>query len=369
VVDAPGTTARDAALMQRALALAARARGHTSPNPLVGAVVVDGTGVIVGDGYHRRAGTPHAEVHALDAAGDRARGATLYCTLEPCCHVGRTGPCVERIVAAGITRVVAAVTDPNPLVAGQGFAYLRGRGVEVVDGVEAAAARALNAPFFTWMRHGRPFVIAKAGTSLDGRIAARPGERTPITGPRAWRLVHRLRAEVDAIGVGSGTLLCDDPLLTARDVYRARPLVRVVFDRSLKTPPDARIFTTLKAGPVIVLTGERAVAAAPDRASRLEAAGARLVPSPGDSLEGALGSLGTAGVQSLLLEGGASLHAAAWDAGMIDRVLLLVAPRVLGPEGVPAFAGRPVATAALHDVRVEPCGDDVLIQGDVHRID
>jgi diaminohydroxyphosphoribosylaminopyrimidine deaminase / 5-amino-6-(5-phosphoribosylamino)uracil reductase len=240
--------------MRRALALAARARGHTSPNPLVGAVVVDEDGVIVGDGYHRRAGAPHAEVYALEAAGVRAAGATLYCTLEPCCHVGRTGPCVERIVAAGITRVVAAVTDPNPLVAGKGFGYLRNRGIEVIEGVEQVAARALNAPFFTWIRHRRPFVIAKAGTSLDGRIAARPGERTPITGPQSWRLVHRLRAEVDAIGVGSGTLLCDDPLLTARDVYRARPLVRVVFDRSLRTRPAARLFTTLDDGPVIILT-------------------------------------------------------------------------------------------------------------------
>jgi diaminohydroxyphosphoribosylaminopyrimidine deaminase / 5-amino-6-(5-phosphoribosylamino)uracil reductase len=234
-------------------------------------------GVIVGDGYHRRAGTPHAEVHALDAAGERARGATLYCTLEPCCHVGRTGPCVERIVAAGITRVVAAVTDPNPLVAGQGFAYLRGRGIEVVDR-RRGGRRA---------RPQRPVLhVDPARATVRHRQGGHQPRRADCRAPRgadadhrstAWRLVHRLRAEVDAIGVGSGTLLCDDPLLTARDVYRARPLVRVVFDRSLKTPPDARIFTTLDAGPVIVLTNERAVAAAPDRASRLEAAGARLV--------------------------------------------------------------------------------------------
>jgi diaminohydroxyphosphoribosylaminopyrimidine deaminase / 5-amino-6-(5-phosphoribosylamino)uracil reductase len=355
--------------MRRALRLAERARGHTGPNPMVGAVVVDDDGVIVGDGYHRRAGTPHAEAHALAAAGDRARGATLYCTLEPCCHVGRTGPCVERVVAAGIRRVVAAVGDPNPLVAGKGFAYLRAHGVEVTEGVEADAARMLNAPFFTWMRRRRPFVIAKAGTSLDGWIAAAPGERTAITGPQSWRFVHRLRAEVDAIAVGSGTLLCDDPLLTARDVYRERPLTRVVFDRRLRTPVSARLLSTRPAGPVIILTTGAAVAADPGRAELLEIAGARVVALPDLTVAAGLAWLGVAEVQSLLLEGGATLHGAAWDAGMIDRVLLLVAPTALGPRGVPVFAGRVPAAFTLHDRRVEPCGDDVLIQGDVHRID
>jgi diaminohydroxyphosphoribosylaminopyrimidine deaminase / 5-amino-6-(5-phosphoribosylamino)uracil reductase len=369
VVADPRATETDRAFVRRALRLAERARGATTPNPLVGAVVVNGEGVIVGDGYHRKAGTPHAEVHALTAAGARARGATLYCTLEPCCHVGRTGPCVERIVAAGIRRVVGAVTDPNPLVAGKGYAFLRANGLEVVEPVEETAARALNAPFFTWIRHRRPFVIAKAGTSLDGRIAAGVGERTAITGPEAWRLVHRLRAEVDAIGIGSSTLLCDDPVLTARDVYRERPLVRVVFDRRLRTPPEARLLTTRSLGPVIIMTTEAAAAAARGRTAALEAAGAQVVRLPEASVPLALGWLAAAEVQSLLLEGGGMLHAAAWDAGMIDQVLLLVAPRVLGPDGVPLFGGRVPATVALHDRRVEPCGRDVLIQGNVHRVD
>lgn len=358
-----------AGYMRRALRLAERGRGSTSPNPMVGAVVVTDDGVIVGDGHHQRAGTPHAEVHALAAAGDRARGATLYCTLEPCCHTGRTGPCVDRIVAAGVRRVVSAVTDPNPLVSGKGLAFLRTHGLEVVEGVEAEASRTLNAAFFTWIRAGRPFVVAKAGVSLDGRIAARPGERTMITGPQAWRLTHRLRAEVDAIGVGSGTILADDPLLTAREVYRHRPLLRVILDRRLRTPPDARIFTTLDAGPVIILTTDAAVLRAPRVAAALATAGARIDAPPGDTVADAMRWLGAAGVQSLLLEGGAGLHAAAWEADMIDRVLLLVAPVPLGPAGVPLFAGRPLTTSALRNRRVEPCGEDVLIQGDVHRTD
>lgn len=359
----------DLEIMRRALRLAERGRGHTSPNPMVGAIVVDDTGAIAGDGYHHRAGTPHAEVHALDAAGARARGATLFCTLEPCCHTGRTGPCVERIAAAGIRRVVAATIDPNPLGAGRGFAWLRARGIDVEVGLAGPDAAQLNAPFFTLMRTGRPFVIAKAGVSLDGRIAARAGVRTAITGPASWRAVHRLRAEVDAIGVGAGTILTDDPLLTARDVYRDRPLVRAIFDRRLRTPPDARVFTTLSQGPVVILTTTEGVEAAQDRARALAAAGAQIEAQSDRGLGAALGRLGARGLTSLLLEGGAALHTAAWDAGMIDRVLLFVAPATLGEEGVPLFADRPLDLSRFTRCRVEPVGDDVRIEADVHRAD
>ena len=217
--------------MDRALQLAERGRGRTSPNPLVGAVVVSRDGLIVGQGYHRRVGEAHAETIALDEAGDRARGATLYCTLEPCCHLGRTGPCVERIVDAGVTRVVAAVEDPNPLVHGKGFEYLRTHGVAVDVGLGADAARRLNQPFFTVMREHRPFVILKAAVSADGFIAEAPGRRTTLSSPDADRHAHRYRAEVDAIAVGAGTILVDDPTLTARGAFRERPLTRVVFDR------------------------------------------------------------------------------------------------------------------------------------------
>jgi diaminohydroxyphosphoribosylaminopyrimidine deaminase / 5-amino-6-(5-phosphoribosylamino)uracil reductase len=361
--------ARDRALLQRAFHLAERGRGRTSPNPVVGAVVAAIDGTIVGDGYHRQAGTPHAEVHALDAAGERARGAVLYCTLEPCSHTGRTGPCVERIVAAGINRVVAAATDPNPLVAGGGFAYLRAHGVKVEADVARPQAVRQNAPFFTFMRNGRPLVLFKAAVSLDGYITAAPGTPTRISGAEAHRETQRLRAEMDAVAVGAGTLLSDDPLLTVRDVYRDRPFTRVVFDRRLRTPPSARVFGTRAAGPIVLMTTESCMKSNRLAAEALRAAGAQIEAVEGPSIELALRRLGTLGITSLLLEGGAALGAAAWDAGMIDRVRLYVAPVTLGAGGVPLLAGRPLMTGALHDRRVEPCGEDVLIEGDVYRID
>ena len=260
--------------MDRALALASRGRGRTSPNPMVGAVVVSADGVVVGEGFHARAGGDHAETRALAAAGSSAGGATLYCTLEPCCHHGRTSPCAPRIVAAGVTRVVAAMVDPDPRVRGGGLAYLRGRDVRVDVGVRQAAAEQLNEAFVVWVARGRPFVTMKIATSLDGRIAARPGTRTALTAEPAARAVHEQRAVVDAVGIGSTTLLVDDPLLTARGVVRHAPLTRVVFDRRLRTPPSARIFGTLSTGPVVIVTTERAAAARPDDVSRLAAAGA-----------------------------------------------------------------------------------------------
>jgi diaminohydroxyphosphoribosylaminopyrimidine deaminase/5-amino-6-(5-phosphoribosylamino)uracil reductase len=358
----------DLALMERALSLAERGRGRTAPNPMVGAVVVDRDGVIVGDGYHERAGLAHAEVRALDRAGGRATGATLYCTLEPCCHTGRTGPCVERIAAAGIRHVVAATVDPNPLVNGAGAAWLREHGIEVTLGVGERAAARQNAAFFTRVREHRPFVIAKAAVSLDGYVAARSGARTEISGPAARRAVQRLRAEVDAIGIGSGTLLVDDPILTVRDVYRARPLTRVVFDRQLRTSSSARLFTTLDHGPVIVVTSEEACRHAPARVQTLREAGAQVEVAGSGAFGEAMRRLADLGVCSLLLEGGGTLHAAAWDARMIDRVVLYIAPVALGGEGVPLFGGRSFSVRDLQHCRVEPCGDDILIEGDVQRI-
>ncbi|MCC7415999.1 MAG: bifunctional diaminohydroxyphosphoribosylaminopyrimidine deaminase/5-amino-6-(5-phosphoribosylamino)uracil reductase RibD [Acidobacteria bacterium] len=350
--------------MDRALFLAARGRGRTSPNPLVGAVVVAPDGVVVGQGAHERAGGPHAEVRALDAAGGRACGATLYCTLEPCCHVGRTGPCVERIVDAGIAKVVAAVEDPNPLVSGRGFRYLRSRGVAVEVGLGAAAASAINQPFFTLVRAGRPFVTLKAATSLDGCIAARAGVRTSLTSAEADRHAQRARAGVDAIGIGSGTVLADDPLLTVRGAYREQPLTRVIFDRRLRTPPAARVLSTAAAGPVIIITCAGAASARARRA--LEAAGARVEVAADASLGAALRLLGASGIGSLLLEGGAVLHAAAWDEGLVDYVRLYVTPRTLGPGGVRLFDGRRFRSGRLLNLRVEPVGVDALIEGYVH---
>ena len=274
----------DAQFMRKAIALAERGRGRTSPNPMVGALVVDDDGVIVGRGAHDVAGGPHAEVIALADAGARARGATLYCTLEPCAHTGRTGPCAALVARAGIRRAVVAIEDPNPLVHGRGLAYLRERGITVTAGVERDAAARQNAVFLTNMRLGRPHVIVKAAVSVDGRIAAAPGVRTALTGPAANRRVQRQRAEVDAIAIGSGTVLADDPLLTARGASRGRPLTRVIFDRRLQTPPAARVLSTLDAGPVIIVSAERACAGATDRVQRLETAGALILAPPTDDM-------------------------------------------------------------------------------------
>jgi len=356
----------DADYMDRALLLAARGRGQTSPNPMVGAVIVSPDGIIVGHGSHERAGEAHAEVQALNIAGDRARGATMYSTLEPCCHQGRTGPCVSRIVDAGVVRVVAAVEDPNPAVRGRGFAFLRSRGVTVDVGVSAADAVALNRPFFTLMREGRPFVVLKAATSTDGYIADAPGRRTFLTSEESNRHAHRVRAEVDAIAVGSGTIIADDPELTARGAYRERPLARVIFDRRLRTPPAARVLSTADAGPVIIVTSARAAERAELR-EPLESRGADIEVARGDTLQAALQRLAAREIGSLLLEGGAGVHAAAWDEGLVDAVRLYVTPHALGPNGVPLLPDRSFSSADLRERRVVPLGPDVLIEGYVHR--
>jgi diaminohydroxyphosphoribosylaminopyrimidine deaminase / 5-amino-6-(5-phosphoribosylamino)uracil reductase len=359
----------DLEYMQRALQLAERGRGRTAPNPMVGAVVVLPDGTVVGQGFHERAGSPHAEILALQQAGERARGAALYCTLEPCCHQGRTGPCVERIVEAGITRVVAALEDPNPLVSGNGIEHLRRHGVRVEVGVARDLARRLNRPFFMYMQNGRPFVTMKAAVSLDGKVAARPGVRTELTGVESRHHAHAIRAEVDAIAVGSGTVLADDPLLTARVVWRSRPLVRVVFDRRLRVPPAARLFSTLDSGPVVIVTTPEAVVSR--RAQELEGAGARLEPiepgGAGGGLEEAFARLARAGVLSLLLEGGPTLQLAAWRAGLVDAVQLYIAPVALGGEGVPWLDARTFSVSALAERRTRQCGPDLLIEGYVHR--
>lgn len=355
----------DRDLMARALLLAERGRGRTSPNPMVGAVVVTPDGVVVGSGYHEVAGGPHAEVVALAAAGARAQGATLYCTLEPCCHVGRTGPCTERILEAGISRVVAAVRDPNPRVAGGGFARLRGQGVTVEEGLLAREAAELNAPFFTWIATGRPFVIAKIAVSLDGTIASGGGAPARLTSAAANRAIHLDRAAVDAIGAGSGTILADDPLLTARGAWRPRPLLRVIFDRSLRTPPSARVFSTPDAGPVIIMSTAADISAHLDRARALQTAGAEIEALPDGGLTDALQRLGTRGITSLLLEGGPRLHRAAWTAGLVDVLQLYVTPRSL-PAGMPWLSAQELSLWDL-DADVRTCGPDVRIEGYVYR--
>ena len=361
---------RDTFFMRKALLLAERGRATTSPNPMVGALVVTDQGVIIGRGAHEFAGGPHAEVHALANAGDDAAGATLYCTLEPCSHTGRTGPCAPLVAGAGIRRVVVATEDPNPEVAGRGLGLLRERGVEVRSGVLAPEAEKLNAPFFTAMRHQRPFVTLKVALSQDGKVAAGAGQRTALTGAAANRQVHRDRAEVDAIVIGSGTLLCDDPVLTARGAFRSRPLTRVIFDGRLRTPPGARIFGTLDRGPVIIV-GSPTAPDATRRAEALIAAGAIVeLPPAEDRVTGALRRLAARNVRSLILEGGPTLHEAFWNAGVVDRVQMYVTPRVLGDSGV-AWSDTPglANVSVLSDRSVRLLGDDVLIEGYVHRPD
>ena len=357
----------DAQFMRKAIALAERGRGRTSPNPMVGALVVDDDGVVVGRGAHEVAGGPHAEVIALADAGSRARGATLYCTLEPCSHTGRTGPCAPVVAEAGIRRAVIAIEDPNPLVNGRGLAYLRERGIAVTVGVERDAASRQNAVFLTNLRAGRPYVILKAAVSLDGRLAAAPGVRTRLTGPVANRRVHRQRAEVDAIGVGSGTVLTDDPLLTPRGAYRGRPLTRVVFDRRLRTPPSARLLSTLDAGPVIIVSTERACAGAPDRVQRLETAGALILAPRTDDMWSALRALQATGLRSLVLEGGAALHRAALDAGLVDEVHVYITPAAIGPQGVAWIGEGRIAWETLQDRRATWLGEDVLVEGRIQE--
>ena len=341
---------------------------------MVGALVVDGEGVIVGRGWHEAAGGPHAEVHALRNAGSLARNATLYCTLEPCCHTGRTPPCAPRIVDAGIRRVVVAIEDPNPIVSGRGIDHLRTKGIDVASGVQRDRAAELNRPFFTRIRKGRPFVTLKIALSLDARVAHRAGARTRLTSDAANRLVHRERAEVDAIAVGAGTILADDPLLTARGIYRGRPLVRVIFDRALRTPSTANVLSTLAAGPVIIVTTASSVLEHRRAAAALQAAGAQLQihETPQGArprIVDALGRLAADGIMSVVIEGGPELHRAAWDEQAVDRVQLFVAPATVGPAGLPWLPIEALALACLVDTRVEPVGDDVMIEGYVHRAD
>ncbi len=361
------STADDEARMDEALALAARGRGATSPNPMVGAVITNG-GVTQGRGYHARAGAPHAEVVALEEAGESARGGRLYCTLEPCCHTGRTGPCATRVVEAGLREVFVAVEDPNPRVNGAGLAYLRDHGVTVSVGLRRAAASRLNEGFFTVQRRGRPFVTMKAAISRDGCIAAAPGQRTALTGPASATHAHGVRATVDAIAVGSETVRVDDPLLTARGVARVRPLVRVLFDTRMRTSPTARIFGTLDEGPVIVMTTEASVRAWPRRAAALEASGARLEVLPARDPALALSRLVAHEVCDLLVEGGAVLQRAMWDAGVVDRVRLYIAPMTLGAGAVPWMTAGGFSMAD-HGGESRKLGDDVLWEADVQRVD
>jgi diaminohydroxyphosphoribosylaminopyrimidine deaminase/5-amino-6-(5-phosphoribosylamino)uracil reductase len=362
----------DAAFMRRALELAERGRGLTSPNPLVGAVVVR-DGRVVGEGAHLRAGGPHAEVEALAAAGDTARGATLYVTLEPCNHHGRTPPCAPAVAAAGITRVVAAITDPDPTVAGGGAARLRAAGVSVEVGLLAEDAERQNQPWLTAVRERRPHVTLKAAATLDGRIADVHGTSQWITGEAARAHAHRLRAQSDAIVVGVTTALRDDPALTVRLAAPwPREPHRVVLDTHARLGADARLIHAGTPARALVLVGDEAPAA---RVAALRAAGATVLACP--TREGRLdpsallARLFEREVRAILVEGGAETHAAFLDAGLVDRVALFLAPVLLGGRAAPGVvggAGRELKSALrLGPLTVTVLGDDLLIEADVLR--
>jgi diaminohydroxyphosphoribosylaminopyrimidine deaminase/5-amino-6-(5-phosphoribosylamino)uracil reductase len=324
--------------MRRAFALAREGLGLAAPNPLVGAVVVR-DGAIVGEGWHEGPGTPHAEVHALAAAGPNARGATLYVTLEPCSHQGRTPPCAPKVREAGIARVVAAIRDPNPVVDGRGLALLAGGGLDVVDGVLADEAMVQNAGFFKHIRVGIPFVTLKMAASLDGKVAACDGSSRWITGEEARRDVHRLRAESGAVVVGAGTAAADDPSLTVRlDGYRGRQPLRVLVDGRGRVPARGALFDGT--APTLVAT----TAAVPERAVRAwRAAGAEVLVQERDgetvSVSGVMESLGKRGVVSALIEGGPTLAWSAVAEGAVDRFVLYVAPKLIGGSEAPGVLG------------------------------
>jgi diaminohydroxyphosphoribosylaminopyrimidine deaminase/5-amino-6-(5-phosphoribosylamino)uracil reductase len=359
----------DRAFMGLALALADAGRGRVSPNPMVGALLVK-EGRILCEGFHARAGAPHAEVMALDAAGDAARDATLYVSLEPCCHHGRTPPCVPRIVASGVRRVVAATVDPNPKVNGRGLRVLREAGVAADVGVLEGEAVRLNEVFFTYMTDGRPFVTLKAAVSLDGKIATVTGESRWITGEEARRRVHELRNEVDAILVGIGTILRDDPLLTTRlGIPGERDPVRVVVDSLARLPLDARVLNPLSAAPTVVAVGPEAPAG---KVERLREAGATVLvlAQSGEriSLASVMRALAAREITSVLIEGGAEIHASALAEGIVDKVAFFVAPLLIGGTTAPGAVGGPgiekLADAVpLREVRITPLGRDLLVEG------
>ncbi|MFP7755465.1 bifunctional diaminohydroxyphosphoribosylaminopyrimidine deaminase/5-amino-6-(5-phosphoribosylamino)uracil reductase RibD [Thermodesulfobacteriota bacterium B35] len=363
----------DTEYMRLALAEAAKGLGRTSPNPCVGAVIVRDN-VVVGRGYHRRAGTPHAEVNAIADAGSSAcRGATIYVTLEPCNHSGRTPPCTRAILAAGIRRVVVGMKDPNPSVAGGGMEFLAAQGIEVTGGVLAEECRRLNFPFLKHVTSGLPWVVMKAGMSLDGRISYRQGAGGVITGAASHRLVHRLRDRFDAILIGVGTALVDDPSLTTRIAERVgRDPLRVVLDSRLRLPVDARMLQQSSDAATWIFCGPLASST---REAELTDAGAMVhrvgVNEQGRvDLEQVLVKLGRAGLTSVLVEGGAAVHGSFLRRDLVDEVCLFLAPFFIGDEGMPVISGFGIdsagAAARLHDVQIERPGDDILVRGILH---
>lgn len=357
------------AFMRLAIADAEKGLGRTSPNPAVGAVIVKG-GQVVGRGYHHKAGTPHAEVHAIADAGEAARGGTLYVTLEPCNHTGRTPPCTQAILKAGITGVVVGALDPNPQVVGGGATFLEGKGVAVCTGILAEACTELIRPFVKHSRTGLPWVIMKAGLSLDGRISLRSGTGTAITGAPSRQVVHQLRNRVDAILIGVGTALIDDPRLTTRleDGSESRDPLRIVVDTHLRLPATAKMLRQPSNAPTWICCG---MEASSERAGALVRAGAvvhRLPVAEAGRVDmrQLLAFLGERQIVSLLVEGGAAIHGAFWGQHLVDEVQFFYAPVIIGDQGTPLLTGYALAhrqqAPLLTNVSLRQLGADMLLR-------
>jgi diaminohydroxyphosphoribosylaminopyrimidine deaminase/5-amino-6-(5-phosphoribosylamino)uracil reductase len=361
----------DETFMHLALRLAAKGRGKTSPNPMVGAVVVRGSR-IVGRGYHHKAGEPHAEVLALRQAGNRARGATLYLNLEPCSHFGRTPPCTDTILQAGIRRVVTGMKDPNPLVAGKGIRRLRRAGVEVEVGILESECREMNAPFCKYITMGSPFVILKAACSLDGKTATHSGDSHWVSSEASRKRVHRLRMDVDAVMVGSGTVRRDDPLLTVRlpGAKVSRQPLRVVVDSRLGISLSCQLVRTAGRYRTLVATTQKA---SPAKIRKLQKAKVEVWMGQSDArgrvrLSALAEELGRRGIVSVLLEGGATLNASAIRERIVDRILVFFAPKIVGGQKAPGFLGgkgvsRMRDAEPIKILKTGRVGPDIVVEG------
>lgn len=361
--------------MARALELAALGRGGAEPNPLVGCVIARGA-ELIGEGYHKKFGGPHAEIEALRVAGERARGATAYVTLEPCCHFGKTPPCTQSLIAAGVARVVAAMRDPFPKVAGGGIAELRTAGIDVEVGLLEAEALRLNAPYLKLLATGRPWIIAKWAMTLDGKIAAHSGDSRWISGEASREIVHGLRGRVDAIIVGAGTAKADDPQLTARGAGSAAPArtaVRIVVDDRASLDLECKLATTAREIPVVVAA---AANASPIYISQLRDVGCEVLLLDGatrrERLLALLDELGRRRLTNILVEGGSSLLGELFDAGQIDEAAVFIAPKLIGGRDAPSPIGGTGFTRMAEALELESptkmfVGDDVFITGQFRR--
>jgi len=363
----------DRDFMQQALALARQGEGYTSPNPMVGAVLVN-EGEIVGRGYHQAAGQPHAEVNAVEDAGSLARGATLYVTLEPCNHTGRTAPCTQTILNSGIRRVIVAMRDPNPDVTGNGIEFLKSQGLEVTVGLCEQEAQRLNESFCKYIKTKRPFVIIKCAATLDGRIATRTGDSKWVTGPLARQRVHQIRHAVDAIMVGIDTVKKDDPSLTTRlEGKDGSDPIRIILDTNLSISPQAQVLhLESKVATILVKGNTRATDTVTTKRQALESHGAKIIETPLKNslidLEHLMARLGQLGITSLLIEGGGRVISSALAAGIADKIIFFYAPKITGgDDGVPICRGEGPALMqncfAVRDLRVESVGNDVMIEG------